>query len=60
MIGLLEEFISEDYDYLKKLQRHENRLLPFSYYSGFIIAGFNLVILIFAVILYVKVSSNTK
>ena len=55
MNGLLEEFISEDFEYLKKLQRHESRLLPLSYYSGFIIACFNLIILIFAIILYAKV-----
>ena len=46
----------EDVQDLIKLQRYSEIFLQFSYYSGFVIAGFNFFIFILASILYSQVS----
>ena len=55
----LDEFI-EDIKHLRRLQNYENKLLPFSYYSGFIIAVFNFIIFILSITLYIRVSKTVK
>ena len=55
----LDEFI-EDIKHLRRLQNYENKLLPFSYYSGFIIAVFNFIIFILSITLYIRVSKTIK
>ena len=46
---------SGDIQKLKDLLRYEKMFLDFSYYSGFIIAAFNLKIFILATIIYSQV-----
>ena len=53
--NLTEFDISEDIQKLKDLLRYEEMFLDFSYYSGFIIAAFNLKIFILATIIYSQV-----
>ena len=56
----LDEFIEGDIKHLRRLQDYENKLLPFSYYSGFIIAVFNFIIFILSITLYIRVSKTIK
>ena len=56
----LDEFIEADIKHLRRLQNYENKLLPFSYYSGFIIAVFNFIIFILSITLYIRVSKTIK
>ena len=47
---------AEDVQNLRQLQRYSEIFLEFSYYSGFIIAGFNFNIFLLAAILYTQVN----
>ena len=49
------QFMLDDIEFIKALQLHEKMFLTFSYYSGFIISTYNLIIFVLAVIFYAQV-----
>ena len=51
----VKELISDDIDYMRTLARYEVNFLAFSTYAGYIIATYNFLIFIIAVILYLQV-----
>ena len=52
------QFMLDDIEFIKALQLHEKMFLTFSYYSGFIISTYNLIIFVLAVIFYAQVSGQ--
>ena len=59
-LNLTSLYLSDEVHHLKRLLRYAEMFLDFSYYSGFVIAGFNFTIFLLATILYSQVGVNGK
>jgi len=54
----VRELISDDIEYMRTLAKHETNFLTFSSYAGYIIAFYNFLIFIIAVVLYLQKSTR--
>ena len=57
-LNLTSLYLSDEVHHLKRLLRYAEMFLDFSYYSGFVIGGFNFTIFLLATILYSQVGIN--
>ena len=57
-MNAVSDYIHEDLNDLRQLIHHEKIFLTFSYYSGYIIAGFNFFLFLLSMTLYIKVNNK--